>query len=91
MYVFLFAVHAELLIHTTAERQFHNNGRVGVHQGAEAEGGEAQSGDRARGSRHPVARAELFPNGTYRHLYPVERLTALSYVYGRWDCTTCIL
>lgn len=31
--------------HYTAERRLNNHGRVGVHQGAEAEGRQAQAGD----------------------------------------------
>jgi hypothetical protein len=33
------------MIAFTAERYVHNLGRVGVHQGAEAEGRQAQAGD----------------------------------------------
>jgi hypothetical protein len=38
----------------TAERHVHNHGRVRVHQGAEAEGREAQPGDRLRPERAPT-------------------------------------
>uniref|UniRef100_A0A453APQ4 Plant bHLH transcription factor ACT-like domain-containing protein n=1 Tax=Aegilops tauschii subsp. strangulata TaxID=200361 RepID=A0A453APQ4_AEGTS len=41
-----------------AEQSFHSHGRVRVHQGAEAEDREAQSGDRTRG-RHALAQAEV--------------------------------
>ena len=47
----------------TAERRLHNHGRVGVHQGAEAEGRQAQAGDGVRRSRSSrrSAQAQLLP------------------------------
>jgi hypothetical protein len=48
-----------------AERRIHNHGRVGVHQGAEAEGGEAEPGDRLRAGRAETRL--LLPDGTYSH------------------------
>jgi len=53
------------LINTyAAERRIHNHGRVGVHQGAEAEGGEAEPGDRLRAAGRAETRL-LLPDGTY--------------------------
>jgi hypothetical protein len=37
--------------YTAAEQHVDNHGRVGVHQGAEAEGGEAEPGDCVRAGR----------------------------------------
>ena len=48
-----------------AERRIHNHGRVGVHQGAEAEGGEVEPGDRLRAGRAETRL--LLPDGMCSH------------------------
>jgi hypothetical protein len=47
----------------TAERHVYNHGRVRVHQGVEAEGREAQPGDRLRPERAPTDL--LIPDGIH--------------------------
>lgn len=47
-----------------AEQHVHHNGRVQVHQGAEAEGREAEPGDRLR------ARRSQTKSGTHTHHTP---------------------
>jgi hypothetical protein len=49
-----------------AERYVDNPGRVQVHQGAEAEGGEAEPGDRRLRARL-AQQTELPPHGIARH------------------------
>lgn len=49
-----------------AEQHVHNHGRVGVHQGAEAEGGEAEPGDRLRAGRAHQQAQLLLPDGSTR-------------------------
>jgi hypothetical protein len=45
----------------TAQQHLHNHGRVRVHQGAKAEGCQAQQGDRMR--RSCSTQTELHPHG----------------------------
>lgn len=45
------------------EQHVHNHGRFEVHQGAEAEGRDAEPGDRLRARLSQ--QAELLPDGTY--------------------------
>lgn len=47
----------------TAQQHLHNHGRVRVHQGAKAEGCQAQQGDRMR--RSCSTQTELHPHGSY--------------------------
>jgi hypothetical protein len=51
--------------YTAAEQHVDNHGRVGVHQGAEAEGGEAEPGDRLRAGRAETQVIIILSHGIY--------------------------